>query len=294
MLPSTGKQITVYDAEHHGRNALPGQRKRRTGDGASSDAAVNEAYDGSDKTYGFYHDLFERDSVDDHGLELVSSVHYGVNFDNAFWDGSQMVYGDGSGRIFVVGALTTAIDVIAHELTHAVTMFTANLEYHGQSGALNESFSDVFGALVKQHSRGESVTDADWLIGEGTLAPGLGRALRSMDDPGSAFQGDRQPGHMDGYRDLPDDNDPRNDNGGVHINSGIPNKAFYLAATAIGGNAWEKTGRIWYVTLTERLRSTANFVDAANATIAVAGDLFSGGGAEQGAVQAAWQEVGVL
>jgi Zn-dependent metalloprotease len=294
MPPSTGKQVTVYDAHHGGRSGLPGEKKRGTDDGPSSDTAVNEAYDGSDQTYGFYQDVFERDSVDNHGLELVSSVHYGVNFDNAFWDGSQMVYGDGSGRIFAVGALTTAIDVIAHELTHAVTMFTANLEYHGQSGALNESFSDVFGSLVLQHSRGESAEQAEWLIGKGTLAPGLGEALRSMKDPGNAFPGDQQPAHMRDYRDLPDDNDPRNDNGGVHINSGIPNRAFYLASMAIGGNAWEKAGRIWYVTLTERLGATADFAEAANATVAVAGELFSEGGAEQSAVQTAWQEVGVL
>jgi Zn-dependent metalloprotease len=292
--PSTGKKITVYDAQNRGRSGLPGKMERGTGDPESPDAAVNQAYDGSDTTYGFYNDVFGRDSVDGEGLELVSSVHYGVDFDNAFWDGAQMVYGDGSGRIFQKGALTTAIDVIAHELTHAVTMYTANLEYHSQSGALNESFSDVFGSLVKQHSLGQTAKQADWLIGEGTLAPALGRALRSMEKPGTAFPGDQQPAHMDDYRDLPDDNNPRNDNGGVHINSGIPNKAFYLAATKIGGNAWEKAGRIWYDTLTQRLQSTASFVDAADATVAVAGNLFSQGGAEQSAVQSAWQEVGVL
>jgi Zn-dependent metalloprotease len=294
LPPSPGKQITVYDADHGGRSGLPGEEKRRTGDDPVGEQAVDEAFDGSDKTYDFYKAVFGRDSVDDHGLELVSSVHYGVNFDNAFWDGSQMVYGDGSGRIFQVGALTQAIDVIAHELTHAVTMFTANLEYHGQSGALNESFSDVFGSLVKQYGLGQSAEDADWLIGKGTLAPGLGGALRSMEKPGTAFQGDQQPAHMDHYRDLPDDNDPQNDNGGVHINSGIPNKAFYLAAMTIGGNAWEKAGKIWYVTLTEHLQPDADFAAAANATVAVAGKLFPEGPAEQDAVRKAWQEVGVL
>ena len=203
-----------------------------------------------------------------------------------------MVYGDGSGRIFVEGGLTRALDVIAHELTHGVTQFTAGLEYHTQSGALNESFSDVFGSLVKQYSRGQTAGEADWLIGEGTLVPALGRALRSMKEPGTAFDGDPQPSHMDDYKDLPDDNDPRNDNGGVHINSGIPNRAFFLAAESMGGHAWEKAGRIWYVALTGRLQPESQFEDAANETVDVAGELFSE--SEQAIVRGAWGEVGVL
>jgi hypothetical protein len=142
-------------------------------------------------------------------------VHYGVDFDNAFWNGAQMVYGDGSGRVFVKGALAQSIDVVGHELTHGVTSFTANLAYSKQSGALNESFSDVFGSLVKQRHLNQTADQADWLIGAGTLVPALGKALRSMSAPGTAYDGDRQPDHMDGYVDLPDDNDPRNDNGGV-------------------------------------------------------------------------------
>jgi Zn-dependent metalloprotease len=114
-----------------------------------------------------------------------------------------------------------------------------------------------------------------------------------MEAPGTAFQADPQPAHMRDYKDLPDDNDPRNDNGGVHINSGIPNRAFCLAAKALGGHAWEKAGRIWYVTLTERLQSDSDFQAAAQATVSVAGDLYPSG-AEQEAVQKAWQEVGVL
>jgi Zn-dependent metalloprotease len=205
------------------------------------------------------------------------------------------LYGDGSGRIFVVGGLTKAIDVIAHELTHGVTDFTAGLEYSKQSGALNESFSDVFGSLVKQWSRGQTADEADWLIGEGILVPELGKALGSMKQPGTAYDGDPQPAHMRDYKDLPDDNDPRNDNGGVHINSGIPNKAFQLAAAAIGGHAWARAGRIWYATLTgDRLEPTAGFSDAAQATVAFASELFTPGGSKQQAVQAAWEEVGVL
>jgi len=285
---------SVYDVEHGGYNDLPGRLVRSEGGPASSDDAVNEAYDGADSTYTFYKDVFDRDSVDGSGLALVSCVHFGNKFDNAFWDGGEMVYGDGSNQLFIAGSLTKAIDVIGHELTHGVTQYTAGLEYHGQSGALNESFSDVFGSLVKQYTLGQSADEADWLIGAGLMVPQIGgKALRSMSDPGTAFNGDPQPAHMDDYRDLPDDNDPRHDNGGVHINSGIPNKAFYLAATAIGGNAWEGAGKIWYQTLTERLESTSDFTHAAEATIEAATDIFGAGSNEEQAVQHAWEEVGV-
>jgi Zn-dependent metalloprotease len=184
---------------------------------------------------------------------------------------------------------------MAHELTHGVTQFTAGLRYRAQSGALNESFSDVFGSLVKQRSLGQAADQADWLIGEGILGPQLpGDALRSLKAPGTAFQFDNQPAHMDQYVQLPDDGDPRHDHGGVHINSGIPNHAFFLAATAIGGNAWEIAGSVWYTTLTTRLDENSDFQAAADATARVAGELFGAGGAEQQAVQAAWQQVGIV
>jgi len=283
---------TVYDAQHGGQASLPGQKVRGEGDAPTGDDGANEAYDGAGTTYEFYEQVFSRNSIDGAGMDILSSVHFGVGYDNAFWNGSQMVYGDGSGHIFAQGHLTKSIDVIGHELTHGVTQFTAGLTYHRQSGALNEHFSDVFGSLIKQKSLGQTADQADWLIGEGTLVPALGNALRSMKAPGTAFSGDRQPAHMDDYQDLPDNNLPGNDNGGVHINSGIPNHAFYLAATAIGGNAWEKAGHIWYTTLTEKLDSAADFKKAAETTVEVAGDAYSQ--AEQDAVRSAWQQVGVL
>lgn len=290
--PPSGERRTVYDVEHDGGTTLPGRKVRVEGSPASDDGAVNEAYDGADQVYDFFHDVFGRDSIDAKGLDLVSSVHYGVGFDNAFWDGGQMVYGDGSGHLFVEGALTKAIDVIGHEMAHGVTQHTAGLKYGSQPGALNESISDVFGSLVKQYKLGQSADEADWLIGNGALVPQLGKALRSMSEPGTAFKGDPQPGHMDHYVNLPNDNDPRNDNGGVHINSGIPNRAFFLAATEIGGHAWEKAGRIWYAALTERLRPDSDFNAAAEATVEVAGELFRDGG-EQKVVEEAWRQVGV-
>src|SRR5262249_39806011 len=155
--------------------------------------------------------------------------------------------------------------------------FTAGLEYHKQSGALNESVSDVFGSLVKQWSLGQDAATADWLIGPEIFTPGTaGDALRSMKAPGEAYDSpifgkDPQPGHMDGFRVLPDTR--AGDNGGVHINSGIPNHAFYLAATAIGGNAWDAAGHIWYETLTKNCGPQAEFQDFADATVGVAGRL---------------------
>jgi Zn-dependent metalloprotease len=292
LTDTPGGKLSVYDVQHGGNEDLPGKLVRGPDDGPVSDDAVNEAYDGAGTTHDFYLQVYERDSVDGEGAELVSSVHYGVDYDNAFWNGVQMVYGDGSGQLFQVGALTKALDVIGHELTHGVTQYTAGLDYSKQPGALNEHFSDVFGSLVKQWAAGESAEEADWLIGEGTLVPSIGKALRSMKAPGTAWDGDNQPSDMSGYVDLPDDNDPANDNGGVHINSGIPNHAFYLAATAIGGNAWEKAGRVWYVTLTERTAADAQFTDVASATVDVAGELLSA--AEQSAISDAWTQVGVL
>jgi Zn-dependent metalloprotease len=290
---TSGERVTVYDVHNGGRTDLPGDLVMSHGDADTGDKGANQAYHGADTTYRFYQEVYGRESVDGKGLELVSSVHYGNRYENAFWDGGQMVYGDGGGGLFLAGGLTSAIDVIGHELTHGVTQYTANLVYSKQPGALNESMSDVFGSLVKQYSLGQTADQADWLIGADILEPALGKALRSMSAPGTAFDGDNQPATMADYKDLPDDNDPRNDNGGVHINSGIPNHAFYLAATAIGGKAWEKAGKIWYTALTDKLDSTSDFEAAANATVEVAGAAFSGG-SEQEAVHSAWQQVGVL
>ena len=295
MQPAgAGIRQTVYDLEHGGRSQLPGLRARGAGDPEVEDKAVNDVYDATETAYDFYRTVYGRDSVDGHGMELISSVHYGANFDNAFWNGAQMAYGDGSDKIFKAGALTRSLSVIVHEVTHAVTQFTAGLEYSSQSGALNEHFSDVFGALATQYARGQSAAEAEWLIGEETLAAGLGKALRSLKDPGDDEVAGRQPASMSEYRDLPDDSDPANDNGGVHINSGIPNHAFYLAATAIGGNAWEKAGKVWFQTLTGgKLSPTSGFEQAARATVEVAGELLGDGG-EPEAVESAWQQVGVL
>ena len=287
---STGvKRRTVYDAKHGTK--LPGTLVRGEGGAASKDVMVNEAYDGAGATYDFYMQVYGRNSIDGKGMRLDSTVHYGKKFDNAFWNGQQMVYGDGDGQIFQ--RFTKVLDVIGHELTHGVTQYEADLEYEDQPGALNESFSDVFGSLVKQYKNKQKAADADWLIGAGLLAPQVhGVALRSMKAPGTAYDDpvlgkDPQPADMKHYVDTTDDN------GGVHINSGIPNRAFYETAIRIGGFAWEKVGKIWYVTLCDRLQPNASFQDAAKQTVDVARQLFGTTGAEQKAVKAAWAAVGI-
>ncbi|BAY89671.1 MULTISPECIES: M4 family metallopeptidase [unclassified Tolypothrix] len=291
FAPSPGvKRRTIYDAKNS--ENLPGILVRGEGDPPSSDPAVNEAYDYAGATYDLFHEIFDRNSIDDKGLRLDSTVHYGVKYENAFWNGDQMVYGDGDGQLFQ--RFTKSIDVIAHELTHGVTQYEAGLQYYGEPGALNESFSDVFGALVKQKSKNQTVEQADWIIGEGLLAPTVkGVGIRSLKAPGTAYDDpvmgkDPQPAVMkDKYTGT-------EDNAGVHINSGIANYAFYLAAMEIGGYAWEKSGKIWYITLRDRLRANANFKAAATATIKVASELYGNDSKEQKAVQNAWQKVGVI
>lgn len=280
---------TLYDARH--QDALPGRKVRGEGAKASKDMSVNRAYEGLGATFETYLGAYGRHSIDGRGLPLTASVHYLRGYNNAFWNGGQMVFGDGDGKIFL--DFTIPLDVIGHELTHGVTQYSANLDYTGQSGALNESVSDVFGSLIKQYTLGQSAQQADWLIGAGLLAPGVaGKGLRSMKEPGTAYDDPRlgkdpQPGSMSGYVTTADDN------GGVHINSGIPNRAFYLLATALGGNAWDQAGHIWYDTLTGgALASNAQFADFAAATAAAAHARY-GESDQYRAVLAAWSGVGV-
>lgn len=282
------KQRTIYTAGN--RESLPGKVVRSEGAPAGRDAAVNEAYDGLGSTFDFYAEVYDRNSIDDEGLHLDATVHYGKRYDNAFWNGQQMVFGDGDGDLF--NRFTVSLDVIAHELTHGVTGDEVDLVYVGEPGALNESISDVFGSLVKQYALKQTVGEADWLIGAGLFTARVqGVALRSMKAPGTAFDDpvlgkDDQPGSMDGYVRT------NADNGGVHINSGIPNHAFYLAATNLGGYAWEKAGRVWYETLRDkRLRKTATFRQFSLRTLQNA-DQYLGAAARK-AIAAAWAEVGV-
>ena len=297
VAPATGHepQRQVDDAKHG--TTLPGTPLRHEGEPPVADTSANEAYDSLGATWQLYWTAYQRDSLDGAGLPLVASVHYDTGFDNAFWDGEQMVFGDGDGTWF--RSFTDCIDVIGHELTHGVTQFTAGLTYVGQSGALNESVSDVFGSLVKQMSLGQTAEQADWLIGQGLFTPRVhGVALRSMKAPGTAYDDphlgkDPQPSTMDGYVDLP--HDDQHDNGAVHTNSGIPNHAFYLAATAVGGHAWEGAGQVWYDVLTgSGLPKDVDFHGFATATVEAAGKRFGVDSRGATAVQDAWTRVKVL
>jgi len=284
---------TVFDCR--GSTRLSSAVIARTEDGdASNDPSVNRAFDGFGKTRDFYREVYQRNSIDDKGMRLDGYVHRGFKYNNAFWDGQQMVFGDGDGVLFT--DFTSSLDVIGHELTHGVTENTAGLEYHVESGALNESISDVFGSLVKQWSLQQTADQADWLIGAEVFTPDVAAdALRSMKAPGTAYDNetlgkDPQPDHMNNFVRLPDTED--GDFGGVHINSGIPNKAFYLVASGVGGFAWEASGHIWYEAL-KASGTTTQFQSFADTTYWKASELYGTNSLPQQAVQDAWAQVGI-
>jgi Zn-dependent metalloprotease len=273
---------TIYD-QQHGTSQTPGVVVRSEGQPAVADNAVDQAYDGLGATYDYYWSVFQRDSIDGQGMPLQGCVHYGTNYDNAFYDGAgHMFFGDGDGQMLT--ETTAGIDVIGHELTHGVTQHEANLTYSGQSGALNESISDVFGIQVKQRVLNQDVTQSDWLIGADIVGPELAPALRSMKAPGTANPHDDQPADMDHYV----------QGGDVHTNSGIPNRAFYVVATTLGGHAWDAAGPIWYATLGDPgLHPGATFAQFARLTLKHAQRNYGPTSAEVNAVRAGWDAVKV-
>ena len=286
ILAPRRKQRTVFDARM--TRDLPGLHARSEGGRPSRDAVVNEAYEGAGRTYDYFRRVHGRRSIDDRGMRLHATVHFGEGFSNAHWNGRQMIYGDGDGKYF--RRFTSALDVIAHELTHGVTQHAAGLAFSGQGGALAEHYSDVFGLMVKQYAEGKST---EWIIGRQLLTERVnGEGIRSFSAPGTAFDDpvlgkDPQPAHMRDY--VKTSADDR----GVHINSGIPNHAFYRVATLLGGKAWETAGRIWYRALTRELGTRSRFQHCADATWRAAGELFGAGSAPQEAVLIGWRSVGV-
>lgn len=285
----------VHDAQNG--TTLPGTLVRAEGAPETDDVAVTEAYDGLGATWDLLARVYGRDSLDGQGLTLPATVHYSRDYDNAFWDGRQMVFGDGDGVYFT--RFTASLDVIAHELAHGLVQYTAGLTYVGQPGALNESVCDVIGSLVRQRVLGQSAAEADWLIGSQLFTDRVrGVALRSMAAPGTAYDDpalgtDPQPGHMDDYVDLPHDAD--NDNGGVHINSGIPNRAFHLFATTLGGRSWDRAGQVWFDTLATRglIPRDADFLTFASATLTTARDRYAEDPEVVEALLGAWSGVGL-
>jgi thermolysin len=266
-----------------------------------------DAHWGAEKTMNYYQSVHGRNGINGsggptfynsiNGVGLISSkVHYSTNYNNAFWNGSLMTYGDGNGTTF---SPLVSVDVVGHEFTHGVTQYTANLTYANQSGALNEAISDIFGAMIERYAKGSSANN--WKIGEEIYTPATaGDALRHMDNP-----------HLASNKGYTADDDPDHyserytgtgDNGGVHINSGIANKAFYLLSNGgthhLGGGAMtgigsDKAARIWYRALTTYMTSGTTFAGARTATINASNAIYGAGSVESTAVANAWTRCGV-
>lgn len=284
----------VFDAG--GRTFLPGKLLRDEDDPPTGDREANQAYENVGIAMQFFKQVLGRDSVDGKGLRVDASVHYGFRFTNAMWTGEQMIVGDGDGRH--IKGLAHSLGIIAHEFVHGVSQHIVRgglgvVEVTGQpptlkgeAGALNESFSDVFASMIKQWHAGQDVSQADWLLGEDILAPGSGKAIRSLEDPGNYRLTWRNDDQIKDYRRYKSTDD-------AHKASGIPNHAFYLAATRLGGKSWETLARIWLKGF-DRLRVRGTFLDAAHYTMDVAAALHGKGSEPHLAVKSAWKRVHVL
>ncbi len=280
------KRRSVYDAQNHTR--LPGRLVMSEHKARGSDVIVNAAYDNTGRYYDFGFVNFGLSSFDGRGGRIMTTVHFDVRFSNAEWDGRQLIFGDGDGRIFK--PFVNAFDVGGHEYGHAIIQYKAALGYFGQNGALNEHLADVIGSMVDQWRLGQTVDQAKWIIGADLFYPIFhGVGLRSMGEPGTAYDDpilgkDPQPAHMRDYVET------QQDNGGVHINSGILNKGYHDTSLRLGGHAWEKSGQIWMSAL-DVLSSDADFNEFVRVTVEVAFQRFSR--TEQEAVAAAWAGVGL-
>ncbi len=272
----------VYNCNHG--VTLPGTLVPNPG--SSADTTAKRAFVETRGVAKFYRQAFGRNSIDNAGMALISSIHFSVNYNNAFWNGSQMTYGDGDGNIFV--DFTKADDVVGHELTHGVTQHSLGLSYADQAGGLNESISDVFGSMFRQWQAHQNVNQADWFIGKEIMGPGAiaqgFTCLRDMSNPGAAHCLAPQPTNFSQYHDGMD----------PHESSGIPNFAFYKAAMAMGGKSWLIAGKIWYQALTGTPPTPKMTMKAfANRTRSLAASLFSAKPAVKAAVNNAWVAVGL-
>lgn len=272
--------ITVYDCRHH--QTLPGALVAKPG--TAKDATAKRAFKETTAVAAFYRTVFKRNSVDAAGMTLLSSVHYGVDYDNAMWNGTQMVYGDGDNALFI--DFTSGNDVIGHELTHGVTQHSLQLGYSGDAGGLNESLSDCFGSMFRQWQARQDAASADWLIGSDILGPTAKKkgytCLRNMADPADKHCIAPQPVK---YSQITKGMDP-------HYSSGPPNLAFCLACKGAGGKSWEKVGQVWYRAMTGFGPSPKmKMKDFAARTRSLAGSMFDKTVA--GAVDKAWKAVGL-
>ncbi|MGW8959012.1 M4 family metallopeptidase [Paenibacillus sp. NPDC055715] len=272
-----GNGIVTYTASK--RQTIPGTLLTDA-DNVWNDPAGVDAHAYAAKTYNYYKDKFGRNSIDGRGLQIRSTVHYGSRYNNAFWNGSQMTYGDGDGITFI--AFSGDPDVVGHELTHGVTEYTSNLDYYGESGALNESFSDIIGNDIQRKN---------WLVGDDIYTPSIaGDALRSMSNPAQYHQPDHYSNLYKGS----------SDNGGVHTNSGILNKAYYLLAQGgtfhdvkVDGIGRDAAVQIYYSAFTNYLTSSSKFSNACAAVIQAAKDLYGANSAQAIAAAKSFEAVGV-
>jgi Zn-dependent metalloprotease len=283
LVPATKKPlIKLYDCKHGA--ILPGAKIASPQ--SSSDGTVKRTFKNTTDVAKFYKKEFGRNSLDGQGMDLLSSVHYGQNYNNAFWNGQQMTYGDGDNNIFI--DFTKGNDVVAHELTHGLTQFTSQLAYANEPGGLNESMSDVFGSMFRQWQANQTVDKADWLIGSDIMGPAAKAkgftCLRDMANPAAKHALAPQPSHYSKYSPGMD----------PHVSSGIPNNAFYRAATAIGGKSWQKAGKVWFQALTGfGPAPQLTMKQFADRTRTVATQLFAAQPAVASAIDKAWVAVGL-
>jgi Zn-dependent metalloprotease len=272
-----GLSRRIFDARNN--TSLPGNLVRSEGDAPSTDALANQIYDHLGTVHTFMKEVFARDIAKD-ANGLIATIHYGKKYNNAFWNGTQLTIGDADGKSFKEGAFTS-LQVVASELCHAVTQKTSQLNYQGQSGGMNTSFSDVCAVLIEQWMKQQTVEEASWLLLPGAFVEGS-MALRSVKEPANANVAVKQ---LESVKQFSEQADP-------HISSGIPDKAFYELAKRLKGHAWEKPAKIWYEAyLTLHEKST--FQDLADAMVNVATRLYGASSAEREAVVQGWAAVGI-
>jgi len=274
--------VTVYDCKQ--TQTLPGTPVASPQ--ASGDPTAQRAFDQTTQVAAFYSQVFKRNSIDNAGMTMMSSIHYGEKFNNAMWNGSQMLYGDGDANLFV--DFTNGNDVIGHELTHGVTQHSLQLDYADEAGGLNESLSDCFGSMFRQWQASQDAQSADWLIGHDIMGPAAQArgytCLRNMQNPADKHCLAPQPTT---YAQITPGMDP-------HYSSGPPNLAFCVAAKAAGGNSWETVGQVWYGAMTGSGPSpNMTMKQFADRTRQVAGQLFGSKPAVAAAVDQGWKQVGL-
>lgn len=275
-------EVTLFDCKQ--TLSLPGVQVLQPG--ASEDATVSRTYNETDHMATFLRTIFQRNSIDNAGMTLMSSVHYGKKYNNAMWNGLQMIYGDGDGELFI--DFTMGYDVIGHELTHGLTQYALQLDYDDEPGGLNESMSDCFGVMFRQWRMGQDAARAEWLVGKDILGRTSRQrgftCLRDMANPAGKHCLAPQPAH---YKELKPGMDP-------HYTSGPPNLAFSTACKQVGGKSWETIGQVWYHVLTRSgLRPRLSMPDFASLARAAAVTLFGKESAVESAVNAGWKKVGL-